>query len=414
MRGELLIGVISLLILVALIEIFLTRKKMRGVHGFIRELLNGNLSKRLYLKGGKGYPGLMTDLSMLASFLQDKVSESDEAKGRLHLILQSIPDGILLLDSKDRIKGVNSSFENLFHLKEASIIGRGIGESVSIPGLGIMNLGAEGPARTETYNSNEDRHLEIISLPFTDPNGKKAGSVVIFRDISAQKKIDLIRRDFVANVSHELKTPVTAIKGYSETLLDGAIENREDTLKFLSTIKFQAERMETLIKDLIMLSRIEFGAVPLEKKPVQVEEIVSQAISLFEEKARAKGIYIKKDIQDSCQEIEADPDRFLQILVNLVDNAIKYTDTGGIIIRSRPAQNGRCAIIVRDTGIGIQKKFISRLGERFFRVDASRSRELGGTGLGLAIVKHLVIAHGWKMMIESDPGKGTVVRLYIP
>ena len=394
---------------------FVSWKRIRDLHDFIADLLKGNVKRRLYLKGGGGFSRMMSDLSMLASNYEQSLNETAHLRNRLDLILTSIPDGIAILDAKDRIKNLNPAFEKLFHLKAASIAGRGIGETVSIPGLNIMGLCDKEECAAETYYlDSEDKYIEVMALPYRDTEGRFAGSVVIFRDVTAQKKIDQIRRDFVANVSHELKTPVTAIKGFAETLLDGALENREDSVRFLNSVKFQAERMEALIKDLITLSKIEFGAMPVEKRPVMVEKIVSDALGLFQERAASKGIYLKKDIQPGCDEIEADPDRFLQILTNLIDNAVKYTETGGVIVRSRKGEDGTCVLVVRDTGIGVSKKYISRLGERFFRVDPSRSRELGGTGLGLAIVKHLVLAQGWKMTIESDLGRGTVIRLHIP
>jgi two-component system phosphate regulon sensor histidine kinase PhoR len=398
------------------IRLFLNSRKTRELHEFIKDLLKGNVNRRLYLKGDGGFSLLMSDLSMVASGYEDCLKAAGDAENRLELILKSIPDGIAILDTKDRIKSLNPAFERLFHVKASSISGRGIGESVSIPGLNMMTLcNKEQQCAPQTYYLDaEDRHVDVTALPYKDPEGRPAGAVVIFRDVTAQKKIDQIRRDFVANVSHELKTPVTAIKGFSETLLDGALENREDSVKFLNSIKFQADRMDALIRDLITLSKIEFGAVPIEKKPVKVEKIAAEALALFEDRAASKGIYLKKDIQPGCEEIEADPDRLLQILVNLIDNAVKYTETGGVIVRSRKAEDGSCLLVVRDTGIGVPRKYVSRLGERFFRVDPSRSRELGGTGLGLAIVKHLVMAQGWKMTIDTDLGKGTVVRLHIP
>jgi len=407
--------VLFILTALLLAVFFLFWRKIRELHEFITDLLKGNVKRRLYLRGGGHFSRLMSDLSMLASNYEESLNETKHLRNRLDLILTSIPDGIAILDTKDRIKSLNPAFEKLFHLKASSIIGRGIGETVSIPGLNIMNLCDKEGCKTETYYlDSEDKYLEVTALPYKDAEGRFAGSVVLFRDVTAQKKIDQIRRDFVANVSHELKTPVTAIKGFAETLLDGALENRDDSVRFLNSIKFQADRMESLIKDLITLSKIEFGAIPVEKRPVKVEKVVSEALGLFEDRAASKGIYLKKDIQPGCGEIEADPDRLVQILVNLIDNAVKYTETGGVIVRSRQAEDGTCVLVIRDTGLGVPKKYISRLGERFFRVDPSRSRELGGTGLGLAIVKHLVLAHGWKMTIESDLGRGTVIRLHIP
>ncbi|MDA8168726.1 MAG: ATP-binding protein [Nitrospiraceae bacterium] len=404
------------IILVAVVYIavrgLFTFRRLRELGGFIEELAKGNLEKRLYLKGKHGFPRIMTNLSILAANLQDRIKEAEELRRRMDVLMKSTPDGIILVDSKNRIKTVNPSLEGIFNVKGAGISGRRLAEALNVTGLNklIGNARENGAGKSEIFTI-DSKYISVSAFPFSGPQEHYAGSVLVARDITAEKRIDEIRRDFVANVSHELKTPVTAIKGFAETLLDGALDNREDSVRFLNTIKFQSERMEQLIKDLIVLSKIEFGAVPIEKKAVSLPGIVDNVFSLFEEKASSKGLYLKKDIE--CDSIDADPERLMQILVNLLDNAIKYTDSGGLIIRAREADNWQCVLTVSDTGIGVPKKYISRLGERFFRVDPSRSRELGGTGLGLAIVKHLILAQGWKMHIDSDLGKGTSVRIYI-
>jgi two-component system phosphate regulon sensor histidine kinase PhoR len=392
-------------------------KRLVEIDDFISDLLKGNLGRRLFIEGGGGFSRIMTHLSGLAAFLQDKLGESEDLRARLDIILTSIPDGISIVDPRDRVRSVNPAFEKLFLVKSRGIAGEGLADTLGIPQFNSQLISVRldrAEKSAVVYLDAQDRYIESIFTPFFDAVGNYAGTVAVFRDITAQKKIDQIRRDFVANVSHELKTPVTAIRGFAETLLDGAIEDRDNAVKFLNTIKFQSERMDNLIKDLITLSKIEFGAILLEKKRIRLEEYVGDVLALFDERAAAKGLSLKKDIHEGCTEIEADPERFMQILINLLDNALKYTETGGVIVRARKAEEGYCIIAVRDTGIGVPKKHISRLGERFFRVDPSRSRELGGTGLGLAIVKHLVLAHGWRMSIESDLGAGTVVRLQIP
>ena len=389
-------------------------RRFSELDGFVDELVKGGLSRRLYLKGKRGFSRIMYNLSVLAANLEEKELENQGLKDRLSVLLRNIPDGIALIDSKDMIKTVNPAFEGILFLKAANLAGKGLAESVNVMGLGsLINSARQGNAQVKETFSFNSKFIEITATPFSSAGRKQyAGQVVVFRDVTADRRIDEIRKDFVANVSHELKTPVTAIRGYVDTLLDGAMEDRQDLSRFLNVIGFQAGRMEQLIKDLIELSKIEFGAMAIEKKPVNLQEVVGRAVSLFEEKAAAKGIYLKKDISEECS-IEADPGMLAQILTNLLDNAVKYTDTGGVVIRVRETDDWRCTLSVQDTGIGVPKKYIPRLGERFFRVDPSRSRELGGTGLGLAIVKHLVLAQGWKMHIDSDFGKGTTVRIYI-
>jgi two-component system phosphate regulon sensor histidine kinase PhoR len=245
-----------------------------------------------------------------------------------------------------------------------------------------------------------------------------------FHDITRLRQLEDMRKDFVANVSHEIKTPITAIKGFAETLLGGAIDDKENASKFLQTIKNHSERLNSLVEDLLTLSRIELGDIKIEKTAVSLDDVIDTVFTTLRKKADIKGLYLRKEIPENLGEIRADRNRLTQILLNLVDNGIKFTETGGVtvIIRSEKdliselkTQNSKLAdfleISVEDTGIGIPQKHLPRLGERFYRVDSSRSRELGGTGLGLAIVKHLVKAHGWEMKIESTQGKGTIVSI---
>ena len=413
-----------LLIIILLPAIYLAAraiillKRFSELNTFVAELAKGGLSRRFYLKGRHGFSRIMYNLSVLAAGIEAKDADNTALKNRLSVLLTNVPDGIVVVDLKDRIKTVNPALESMLFVKASNLAGKGLAESVSIAGLADLLGSARGrnERMKETFSFNA-RFIEVTATPLTfatkSPSVQYGGQVVVFRDVTAERRIDEIRRDFVANVSHELKTPVTAIKGYVDTLLDGAMDDREDLSRFLGVIRFQAGRMEQLIKDLIELSKIEFGAMTIKKTPVNLHEAVGTVVSLFEGRAAAKGIYIKKDISEECLSIEADARMLSQIITNLLDNAVKYTDAGGVVIRVRETDDWRCVLSVQDTGIGVPRTYIPRLGERFFRVDPSRSRELGGTGLGLAIVKHLVRAQGWKMHIDSDLGKGTTVRLYI-
>jgi two-component system phosphate regulon sensor histidine kinase PhoR len=266
------------------------------------------------------------------------------------------------------------------------------------------------------------------AAPFYSSNtGEElAGVVLTFHDITRLRKLEEIRKDFVANVSHEIKTPITAIKGFAETLLEGALDDRENARKFLETIKNNSERLNSLVNDLLTLSRIELGAITITKTFVNLDEVLDTVFETLKEKTRSKDLYLKKQITPEIKEIHADRDRLIQILLNLVDNGIKFTEKGGVTVKVKSEEkypelltlNSQLRdfveISVEDTGIGIPKKYLARLGERFYRVDRARSRELGGTGLGLAIVKHLVNALGWEMKIESTEGRGTLVRLICP
>jgi two-component system phosphate regulon sensor histidine kinase PhoR len=257
-----------------------------------------------------------------------------------------------------------------------------------------------------------ERHFVVNVSPLFYQRNELSGLVAIFHDITRLKKLEQVRKDFVANISHELKTPITAIQGFAETLLEGALDDREHALKFLETIRANSERINTLVDDLMTISKIEMGVFTITKEPVAVNEVVNTVMTMLGEQAKEKNLSMTVSIPSHLQTIDADKDRLVQIMTNLVQNAIKFTDKGGITI-GMSETGGKKELFVEDTGIGVPEKNLSRLGERFYRVDPARSRKMGGTGLGLAIVKHLVRAHGWEMKIESTVGKGTKVKIRI-
>lgn len=389
-------------------------RRMREVKDFVFDLARGNIRRRSYPKGKDDYTRLMFALSSLAEQLEDRTDESEELRSRLEAVLRNIPDGLALLDEGDRVRLINPAFEKLFDASESDLVNKELTKLKIAPAaVQLIRTAKENNTGKTGEFEFADRHLQVMTLPFSGKGGRHLGAIVLFRDITAQKRVDQVRRDFVANVSHELKTPITAIKGFAETLLDGAVENREDALRFLGTIVSHTERMERLIQDLITLSKIEFGAIPVEKKLIDLDPVVSDALALMEEGAKKKGLALTKKIEDDCGRILADPVRLQQILINLLDNAVKFTETGSVRVRAGKDGAGHCVISVEDTGIGIPEKYIPRLGERFFRVDPSRSRKLGSTGLGLAIVKHLVLTHGWRLRIESEVGRGTTVKILL-
>ncbi|MEC4684794.1 MAG: ATP-binding protein [Nitrospirota bacterium] len=423
---EIILPLALLLILYLLIRDIYLNRKIKEITGFIQELSEGNLKKRLFLKKGEKFSGIVSGLNRIAESFEEKIHEANEQSHRLESTLKNLPDGIVLLDNNDVVRFVNPAFEALFNVKSSNLRGRGLNEVIRVPELteliGIIRT--DRSLKKEAFIEPIDKYLLIKAIPFfgnsitenkshSSASREYTGAMIVFRDITEGKRTDETRRDFVANVSHELKTPITAIRGFTETLLDGAIEDRNDALRFLNTIKSHTERMDRLIGDLIKLSRIEFGAMPLEKRSLPLEPLVDDVFKGFETLCRGKGISLEKDMQKGCTEIEADPHRLTQILTNLIDNAVKFTEAGRVAVKARRQATGYI-ISVEDTGMGIPKRHLSRLGERFFRVDPSRSRELGGTGLGLAIVKHLVRAHGWEMKIESEEGKGTAVRILLP
>jgi len=239
-------------------------------------------------------------------------------------------------------------------------------------------------------------------------------TMVVFHDVTRLKKLEKIRVDFVANVTHEIKTPLTAIIGYLETIQTGAASSSEDVKKFIDISLQQAGRLNRLVEDLLVISKIELGEIKFHFEDVSIRDAFEGAIPMIEAKAGLKKIKVNNNVQENISCVWADRDRLTQILVNILDNAVKFTPESGSVFIDAEQKDKYTVLTITDTGIGVPKEEIRRLGERFYRVDRSRSRDLGGTGLGLSIVKHLMIAHGGKIEIESQLGRGTKVSLYFP
>jgi len=238
--------------------------------------------------------------------------------------------------------------------------------------------------------------------------------MVVFHDITRLRKLEMIRTDFVANVTHEIRTPLTAIIGYLETIKSGKVKNTEDINKFVSIMLNQAQRLNRLVEDLMTISKIELGEMSFKHEDIDLSEVIGGVIPLLERKAQEKKIKIINGMTQRMKTIRGDKDRLMQIFVNILDNAVKFTQENGEVTINASETKGGVIVDITDTGTGIPKEEIQRLGERFYRVDKTRSRDLGGTGLGLSIVKHLMVAHGGRMEIKSALGRGTTVSLFFP
>ncbi len=440
-RVRIIIASLSALFIAVLIGLIQTRritKSIEEIADFSKEVAAGNFKSRLFLKEKGELGELGKNISNMAQELNRRLKQSEDEKRKIEAILRNMSDGLILTDTRGSIILSNSAALNLFGIA-SNVEGKTVMETLRNAELmeiidNVVQSG-DGASREITISRPRELYLMAAATPFysSHPVGELSGVVLTFHDITRLKKLEEVRKDFVANVSHEIKTPITAIKGFAETLLEGAIDDKENALKFLEIIKNHSERLNSLVSDLLTLSGIELGDIKIEKKSINLDEVVDTVFETLEEKAHKKNLYLKKQISSELGELKADRNRLIQILLNLVDNGIKFTEKGGITIQVKSEKlkvkseekdselltlNSQLKdfveISVEDTGIGIPKKHLQRLGERFYRVDRARSRELGGTGLGLAIVKHLVKAHGWDMEIESIEGKGTTVSIVCP
>lgn len=395
-------------------QIGLLRGLTRQIRDFSQVLARGEVGKRLFLDAPGEFDEIAQSLNTMSEELKKVLAETEEEKKRLNVILRSIPDALFIIDTRGTIQIASAATRKSFG--ETPLIGRPLIEVVRnhefltlvdsvratlTPGMAELYL--EYPA---------ERHFVVNVSPLFYQKNDLSGLVAIFHDITRLKKLEQVRKDFVANISHELKTPITAIQGFAETLLEGAMDDREHALKFLETIRTNSERVNTLVDDLMTISKIEMGVIKITKETVALNEVANSVMAMLEEQAKQKNLSITVSIPPRLQTVSADKDRLVQIMTNLVENAIKFTDKGGITV-GMSEQDGKKELFVEDTGIGVPETQLNRLGERFYRVDPARSRKMGGTGLGLAIVKHLVRAHGWELKVESAPGKGTKVRILI-
>ncbi len=426
-RMRIIIASLVALFIVIVIGLLQTRritKSIEDITSFSQEVAAGKFRKRLFLEDKGELGELGKNISNMAQELDSRLKQREKEKIVIEAILNNMTDGLILTDTKGRIVLSNAAIKNFFDI-ESSIEGKTLIEVFRKAELievieGVVE-GSEKISREIEVTYPKELYIMVNASPFYSYDGGEevSGVILTIHDITRLKKLEEIRKDFIANVSHEIRTPIAAVKGFAETLLEGALDDKENAHRFIETIRNHSERLNSLVSDLLALSRIELGDIKIEKADVNLDNVVDTVFATLREKAQNKRLYLKKGISPNAQEIKADKDRLIQILLNLVDNGIKFTEEGGVTIKSEKVkidseEKDIIVISVEDTGIGIPKKHLSRIGERFYRVDSARSRELGGTGLGLAIVKHLVKAHGWEMEIESTEGRGTTVRLILP
>jgi two-component system phosphate regulon sensor histidine kinase PhoR len=387
-----------------------TTRPLRTIAAAAARIGKGDLGFRIPVTGKDEAAGLATIMNDMAIQLETQMNRVSTEKNRLDTILSSMGEGVMVTDNNGTVTLANPSFRTLFSLGEY-VEGESLIELTRQPVLHnalkkVLNAGEE-ILEEITLQPPEEKTILTHWVPLQE-NGTMTGVVAVFHDISDLKRLEKIRRDFVANVSHELRTPVAVIKGYAETLIsDGQKIEPERVAHFSKIIHNHAERLTILIGDLLTLSQLESGKLELNLQPIVIQGAVNRAFSLLEPKAKDKEITMLQKLTHADTPVLADLGRLEQVLINLLDNAIKYTLQKGSITVFTEDFGTKIRVNVSDTGIGIPAKDLPRIFERFYRVDAARSRELGGTGLGLSIVKHIVQAQGGMVSVESSPGKGS-------
>jgi len=362
---------------------------------------------------------LIQDVNFLLEQQQEKIRYATAEKSKLEAAFDGMVEGVLTLDGDNRIDQFNRGLRKMIGKKRAEILGKTPLEVFRSADLqaALIRFRETGDAIQQEITLGADRPLILnanISAIKGYP-GNEGKIMMVFHDVTRLKQLERMRMDFIANVTHEIRTPLTAIIGYIETLQQGTVHDREQTDRFLRTAYDNARRLNRLVDDLLTLSNIETGEAKMQFREVNIAEVIGEVGKTLASQAAARQIALEEDIPAPLPPFYADRDRVFQILLNILDNAIKFTPPGGTVRITATGDDGGFLVVrISDTGIGIPKQDLPRLGERFYRVEKNRSRESGGTGLGLSIVKHLMAAHGGRLEIASAPGEGTTVSLFFP
>ena len=420
------IGVSALIvaIIAAIIGYSVSRRisdQMRDIKVGAKRLAAGDFTQKLYVPRVEEFASVAESINQMAEDLDEKLRRLTQERNEREAVLASMVEGVLAVDAEERVIAVNAAAARLLDTDPVAAEGKSIQEIVRNPDLQhvvAQTLDGHRPIEADIVMrvGAEDRNLQANgTLLHGDDGGPDVGAVVVLNDVTRLKRLEAVRRDFVANVSHELKTPVTSIKGFAETLEDGALEDPEASRRFVRIIAGQADRLNSIIEDLLALSTLEqSGDSPL----LQLEEadlcdVVAVALEVCGPKAEAKHIVLTEACPGSLL-ARVSPPLLEQAVVNLIDNAVKYSAEGSTVEVDLAQTDDEIVVGVTDQGQGVAREHLPRLFERFYRVDKARSRDLGGTGLGLAIVKHIAQIHGGRVSVDSVMGRGSTFRIHLP
>ncbi|AQU78979.1 MULTISPECIES: two-component system histidine kinase PnpS [Planococcus] len=381
------------------------------------ELAKGNYLARATESNAQESVELSRTINVLARNLQEITAVRVMEQERLKTLIENMGSALIMIDRQGAVSLVNKPFLDEFNLKPEAILGKFYKE-IQVPNV-VENF-IENVFMTETHSRaqiefvlrSKQRNLNVYGAPVIGEHERWLGIVIVFQDITELKRLEQIRKDFVANVSHELRTPVTSIKGFSETLLDGAYKDTDTLLSFLDIVHTESNRLEMLINDLLDLSNVEQSGFEVNAQPTDMKAVIKRAIEMIQPKINEKSIQLQLEVQPVI--VLGDPNRLIQVMMNLLINAVTYSSNYTEITIRLFTKEDQAVIQVADQGIGIESSEISRLFERFYRVDRARSRNSGGTGLGLSIVKHLIEAHHGQVEVDSTVGVGTTFTICLP
>ncbi|WP_080874160.1 two-component system histidine kinase PnpS [Oceanobacillus timonensis] len=383
----------------------------------VNEMIKGNYSARFNNSNSKEMEQLSKNINKLARNMNEITIQEQMQAEQMTSIIDNMKNGLALIDEKGYVHLVNRGFLEMFHGEDKQYRGHlyyEVFENEALHDAVQKTFLYEQPVKEQFKNERglTKNYMEVIAAPVFNEHNMIKGAVLVIYDITELKRLEKMRKDFVANVSHELRTPITSIRGFAETLKEKQ-HDEQAAEEFIEIIYKESHRLQLLIEDLLELSRLEREDFQLEKANFNAKQMIDEVLPSLEQKAAQKDLHFTTSIS-SDTDVYADSEKLKQVVINLVDNAINYTPSGGNIHLSLSDEQERVHILIEDTGIGIDQKATSRVFERFYRVDKDRSRNTGGTGLGLAIVKHIVEVHQGEIVLESEVDKGTAVHVYIP
>jgi two-component system, OmpR family, sensor histidine kinase VicK len=415
-------GTLIALVLTGMLGVILSHTITNPIKEITRQataVAEGSFNRPVEVKGFDEIGQLGHTFNYMTDRLKEALTTNEEEREKLSSILSSMSDGVMATDDVGQVILVNRRAKQILSLSDQDIVGKEISELLGMAKetVGKYVLGEEHETilHLQTSDEEEETTVHVVFTPIHRRGRGVTGTIAVLHDITEQVKMEASRREFVANVSHELRTPLTTIKSYLEALGDGAMEEPDLAKRFIGVTQNETERMIRLVHDLLHLSRLDSKQAVLRKTPTSIAEMLEEVADRFSFQLQQKQIRIHLQIEEQVGEVLLDRDQIDQVLDNLVSNAIKYTSEGGrIAIEARKQDDQSLEICVRDNGIGIPKKDLGYIFDRFYRVDKARSRNMGGTGLGLSIAREIVKAHGGTIALDSEFNHGTSVSFTIP
>ncbi len=418
----LLTGVLLALLICFFLGVILTRtitSPIKEVTVQANYMAGGDFSRKIKVQTADEIGQLGNTFNYLAEQLSQTIDEISSEKSKVEAIIFNMSDGIIALDGKGYVIQINPAARNLIRIMDLKV------PTMGRPGFNLLRnligqdavrhyLHDQEPYMAEIAGPADSYTVEIKIAPFKIEKGKLNGTLIVIHDVTRERELARLQEEFVADVSHELRTPLSTVKSYVETLLDGAAEDPLVRTRFLEVLSAETDRMVAMVKDLLTLSQMDAGRIYWQKTVINLKDLAQEAVDNLKHKqgAMLPKISIANDFDD-CP-VFVDRDKVMHVFSNLLINAVKYTGTEGLIKISAKADNESVRVCISDNGVGIPKKDLPRIFERFYRVEKTRSRNFGGTGLGLSIVRKVVEGHGGRIWIESEPGSGTKVYFTLP